>query len=87
MIQAVLVAGGAIVVLMQGTSPESQVSRFIEAFGLAYKHVAFSVRNLDSVTMRLFAAAGAVDTPVIQNEGSGMFLRREHGKVARKLLF
>src|SRR5689334_20851799 len=33
MLSAVVSAGSAVVVLIQGTSPQSQVSRFIEKFG------------------------------------------------------
>jgi catechol 2,3-dioxygenase-like lactoylglutathione lyase family enzyme len=84
MISAVLVSGGVVVVLVQGTEPESQVSRFVDAFGAGVQHVAFRVRNLTTAVGRLRQANAAVDTPLIEDEGIRQaFLRRDPGSGVR----
>ena len=84
MISAVVVAGGAVVVLIQGSSPESQVSRFIEHFGPGVQHVAFLVRDMDEAMGRLGKAGGTSDTPVLCDTGiRQVFVRREAGSGVR----
>jgi methylmalonyl-CoA/ethylmalonyl-CoA epimerase len=84
MLSAVLTAGGAVVVLIQGTSPDSQVSRFIEEFGTGVQHVAFSVTDLDVAMERVSSAGGALDTPMIVDDGIRQaFLRRDSGSGVR----
>jgi 4-hydroxyphenylpyruvate dioxygenase-like putative hemolysin len=81
---AVMVAGGAVVVLIQGTSPESQVSRFIEHFGPGVQHVAFLVRDMDEAMDRLSRAGVDADTPVLCDTGiRQVFLRRDPGSGVR----
>src|SRR5687768_12271693 len=46
MISAVLKGGPITVVLLQGTTPESQVSKFVEHFGPGVQHLAIGVENL-----------------------------------------
>lgn len=53
MISAVLNAGKLSFVLVQGTTPESQVSRFIETFSCGVHHVACRVNNLEAVVRDL----------------------------------
>lgn len=84
MLSAVLVSGGAVVVLVQGTSPESQVSRFIQKFGPGVQHLAFRLIDIDVAIQRLAGADQAIDTPVIADEGiRQVFLRRVPGSGVR----
>jgi methylmalonyl-CoA/ethylmalonyl-CoA epimerase len=84
MLSAVVTAGSAVVVLIQGTSPESQVSRFIEKFGAGVQHIAFGVRDLDEAVDRLGPHGGGLDTPLIADTGIRQaFLRRDPGSGVR----
>lgn len=80
MVSAVLKAGEVTVVLLEGTTPESQVSRFVEHFGPGVQHVAFGVQNLPAMADELKAAGMQFDTTVI--EGGGLrqiFSQRDNG--------
>lgn len=84
MISAVLFAGAAVVVLVQGTEPASQVSRFIEKFGPGVQHFAFTVRDMDEAMQRVTAAGGMADTELIVSAGlKQVFLRRDAGSGVR----
>ena len=84
MVSAVLSAGGALVVLVQGTTPESQVSRFVQHFGAGVQHIAFSVNDIEVALARVLSAGGAADTPKIRDEGiRQVFLRRDAGSAVR----
>ena len=84
MISAVLFAGSAVVVLVQGTEPASQVSRFIEKFGPGVQHFAFTVRDMDEAMQRVTAAGGGADTELIVSPGlKQVFLRRDVGSGVR----
>jgi len=84
MISAVMVAGSVVLVLVQGTEPESQVSRFIEKFGPGVQHIAFEVIDLGQAVARLVEAGGALDTGIIQDRGIRQaFLRRDAGSGVR----
>jgi len=78
MLYAVLKAGETTVVLVQGTSPESQVSKFLTAFGSGMHHIAYAVANLDEAITRVTKAEGIADTPVISDDGIRQaFLQRD----------
>ena len=80
MISAVMVAGPITVVLLQGTSAESQVSRFVENYGAGVQHIAIGVENLPAMAEELKAAGMEFDTNVI--EGGGLrqiFSHRDSG--------
>ena len=84
MISAVLVQGDVVVVLIQGTGRESQVSRFIEKFGPGVQHIAFRVNDLRGVLSRVRAAGGGEDTALIEGDGiRQVFLRRDPGSGVR----
>ncbi len=84
MVSAVLACGGVVIVLVQGTEPESQVSRFISELGAGVQHVAFGVRDLDEAVTRLNEAGGAIDTPIIRDAGIRQaFVRRDPGSGVR----
>lgn len=81
---AVMIAGNAIVVLVQGISPDSQVSRFIEHFGSGVQHVAFSVKDIDEASARIRAAGGDLDVEITEEAGIRQaFLRRDPGSGVR----
>jgi methylmalonyl-CoA/ethylmalonyl-CoA epimerase len=69
MISAVLRAGSAIIVLVQGIEPESQVSRFVDEFGPGVQHVAFTVKNIDAALLEIFACGSYTDTSILSDVG------------------
>jgi methylmalonyl-CoA epimerase len=80
MISAVMVAGPVTAVLLQGTTPESQVSRFVENYGAGVQHVAIGVENLPEMAEELKKSGIEFDTNVI--EGGGLrqiFTHRDPG--------
>ncbi|TGX48414.1 glyoxalase [Sphingomonas gei] len=78
MISAVLRAGRAIVVLVQGIEPDSQVSRFIEEFGPGVQHVAFAVEDIDVALASVSLSGGHADTSILSDVGiRQVFLRRD----------
>jgi methylmalonyl-CoA epimerase len=80
MVSAVLKAGPVTLVLLQGTSPESQVSRFIEHFGPGVQHLAIGVQNLPAMVEELKTAGMEFDTTVIQSPGlRQIFSKRDAG--------
>jgi len=84
MLSAVVIAAGVVVVLIQGTEPESQVSRFVTAFGPGVQHIAFGVEDLEHAMSRAIAAGAVADTPVIGDEGiRQVFLKRDSASGVR----
>lgn len=80
MISAVLKAGPVTFVLLQGTSPESQVSKFVEHYGAGVQHVAIGVENLPEMADDLKAAGMEFDTNVISSPGlRQIFSHRDPG--------
>ena len=78
MVYAVLKCGVSTIVLVQGTSAESQVSKFIAAFGTGMHHIALAVNDLDAALDKATTAGGISDTPVISDEGIRQaFLHRD----------
>lgn len=69
MTSAVLRCGKLTFVLVQGTSPESQVSRYIDHYGAGVQHIAIEVEDLPEVVERLGDAGLKFDTSIIQGEG------------------
>lgn len=80
MISAVLSAGPITVVLLEGTSPDSQVSRFVDHFGPGVQHLAVGVQNLPEMTEELKAAGMEFDTTIINSPGlRQIFSKRDTG--------
>jgi len=80
MVSAVLKAGPLTVVLLEGTSPESQVSKFIEHYGAGVQHLAIAVEDLPAMAERLKQAGLEFDTTVIESPGlRQIFTRRDPG--------
>ncbi len=70
MVSAVLRSKGATLVLLQGSAPTSQVSRFIDHVGPGVHHIALRVRHLPRA-MHLVQEAG-VEFATRMIEGSGI---------------
>ncbi|HVT17941.1 MAG TPA: VOC family protein [Thermoanaerobaculia bacterium] len=80
MISAVLKAGPITIVLLEGTSPESQVSKFIEHYGPGVQHLAIGVKDLPKIAADLRQAGLEFDTSVIESPGlRQIFTRRDAG--------
>ena len=80
MVSAVMKAGPITVVLLQGTTPDSQVTRYVEHYGPGVQHIAIGVTNLPSLVDELRAAGVEFDTNII--EGGGLrqiFTKRDPG--------
>jgi methylmalonyl-CoA/ethylmalonyl-CoA epimerase len=84
MLSAVVRRGQAVVVLIQGTCPRSQVSRFIQHLGPGVQHVALQVTNIDAAMRRAACAGAGAVTHVINGDGiRQVFLRRSSGSGVR----
>jgi methylmalonyl-CoA epimerase len=80
MVSAVLKAGPITVVLLQGTSPDSQVSKFVEHYGAGVQHLAIGVEDLPQMAEDLKASGMEFDTNVIQSPGlRQIFSARDKG--------
>lgn len=75
---AELDAGGFYIVLVQGTSPESQVSRYIEEYGPGVQHIAIEVDNVELLAETLIRSGIKFATSIIRGEGLiQIFTQRE----------
>lgn len=80
MVSAVLKAGPITFVLLQGTSPASQVSKFVDHFGAGVQHVAIGVHDLPAMAEELKASGLEFDTSVIESPGlKQIFSHRDPG--------
>lgn len=80
MISAVMKAGPITVVLLQGTSPESQVSRYVDHYGPGVQHIAIAVHDLPALAAELKQAGVVFDTNVISSPGlRQIFTARDPG--------
>ncbi len=78
MLSAVLQAGALTIVLLQGTGPESQVTRFVNRYGPGVQHVAVLVEDAAAAVNDLIAAGLEFETPVVGNAGlKQAFSRRD----------
>lgn len=66
---AVMLAGDLKVVLIRGTSPQSQVSRYVAEYGPGVQHVAFQVEGIEAVFADLRERGLAFDTDIITAPG------------------
>ena len=65
----VMKAGELKVVLIKGTTPESQVTRYVQEYGPGVQHVAFMVQGIEAVVADLKERGLAFDTGVIESPG------------------
>ena len=78
MVSAEMSAGPFNIVLVQGTDPESQVTRFVEQFGPGVQHVAIEVDNLACVADDLRERGLEFETNIITGPGlTQIFSRRD----------
>lgn len=66
MISAELKAGGFSIVLVQGTDPQSQVSRYVAEYGPGVQHVAIEVKDVAAVEKTLRESGISFVTDVIR---------------------
>jgi len=69
MISAVLAGNDYTLVLVQGDSPASQVSRYIEKYGPGVQHMAFEVEDIESIAKKLKEKGFEFITDVITAPG------------------
>lgn len=69
MLSAEMEHGGLKFVLCQGTEPESQVTRLIDAYGPGVAHVALEVDDVATAVIELGARGMKFDTTVIEGPG------------------
>ena len=62
-------AGGFSIVLIQGTDPASQVSRYIAQYGPGVQHIAVAVEDVEQVAERLGQNGVKFATDVIRGSG------------------
>lgn len=91
---AELDAGGFSIVLVQGTSPESQVSRYVAEYGTGVQHLAVEVEDVESLVATLKESGVEFATDLIRGDdllqaftkrerNTGMmieFIQRAHGQ-------
>ncbi len=65
MMSAVVKAGCVTIVLLQGTNPDSQISRFVENYGPGLHHLAVRVSDIEEVVSGLEASGLEFDTPIV----------------------
>jgi methylmalonyl-CoA/ethylmalonyl-CoA epimerase len=65
MLSVVMKAGELKVVLLKGTSPQSQVARYVQEYGPGVQHVAFMVEGIEGVVADLRTRGLPFDTDVI----------------------
>lgn len=71
-------AGGFSIVLVQGTGPESQVSRYIDEYGPGVQHIAVAVDDVEALSDKLKATGVKFATSVIRGDGLvQIFTQRE----------
>lgn len=78
MLSAELCGNGFTIVLLQGTSPESQISKYIERFGSGVQHVAIEVDDIESIVERLGRGGMEFSTNIIKGENlNQIFTKRD----------
>lgn len=66
---AVMSAGNFQIVLIEGTSPESQVSRYVDEYGPGVQHVAFEVEDIENAQRTLSESGLEFSTSVLDAPG------------------
>jgi 4-hydroxyphenylpyruvate dioxygenase-like putative hemolysin len=66
---AVIKANDVVLVLLQGTSPESQICKFVKTFGPGVQHVAITVSDLPALSEALWEKGVGMETEIIKGEG------------------
>jgi 4-hydroxyphenylpyruvate dioxygenase-like putative hemolysin len=75
---AELDAGGFSIVLIEGTDPQSQVSRYIQEYGPGVQHIAIEVEDVPKMASQLQEAGIQFATDIIRGAGLvQIFTRRD----------
>jgi methylmalonyl-CoA epimerase len=75
---AILKFGSATFVLVQGTTPESQISKFVEENGPGVQHVALKVDDVEAVARSITQRGGQIDTKIVSTGAAKQtFVKRE----------
>ena len=69
MISAELDARSFSIVLVQGTDPKSQVSRYVEEYGPGVQHIALAVDDVEALAAKLRESGIEFATDVIRGDG------------------
>lgn len=78
MISAVMKTGQVLIVLTQGISKDSQISRYIENYGSGIQHIAFEVESIYKLNEQIKAEDLEFETGIIECEGTSQrFLKRD----------
>lgn len=85
MISAVLRCGPLTFVLLQGTTPESQVTRYVEKYGPGVQHIAIGLSDLPEATEEIAQQGLEFDTGLIK--GSGLLQRFSHREEGCGMMF
>lgn len=80
MVSAVMVAKDIDFVLLQGTTPDSQVTRFLNSFGQGVQHIAIRVENLEDLVAELQDSDIEFDTSIIKSPGLRQIFLKRHPK-------
>lgn len=85
MISAVMRCGPLTFVLLQGTTPESQVTRYVETYGPGVQHIAVGLTDLVAATDELEQHGLEFDTGLIK--GNGLLQRFSHREAGSGMMF
>jgi methylmalonyl-CoA/ethylmalonyl-CoA epimerase len=78
MISAVLEAGPLEIVLLQGTSTTSQVTRYLEHYGPGVQHIALRVEHIEDLISDLDGLGFSFDTTLIEGGGLRQIFSKRH---------
>jgi methylmalonyl-CoA/ethylmalonyl-CoA epimerase len=87
MISSVMQAGPVVFVLIQGTNPQSQVSRFIQNYGQGVQHIALQVRDLERFVPMLKDRSLEFSTSVVESPGLRQIFTRRSADTGLMLEF
>ena len=87
MISAVMQAGPVVFVLVQGTNPESRVSRYVRHFGHGVHHVALQVRGIDRLVPSLRGRRLDFSTTLVESPGLRQAFARRSAETGLMLEF
>jgi methylmalonyl-CoA/ethylmalonyl-CoA epimerase len=84
---AELDAGGFSIVLVQGTSPESQVSRYIEEYGPGVQHIAIEVDDVERLSETLKESGVEFATNIIRGKNLIQIFTQREGNTGMMIEF
>lgn len=82
---AVVRLGGSTIVLVQGTEPDSQVTRFVREHGAGVQHIALEVRDLDAAVEALEARGTRFEMPMIEGSATRQIFTTRHDSIGVRI--